>query len=145
MKLTTADIAFSRCIRERADWTCEKCNYVSAEGQATKKDKRMQCSHFIGRKHKVVRYDKDNAFCLCSTCHAVLEESPGEHTRFVESKLGEGLVDILIEKKHQVFKPPGGWKKTEKEMAKHYRDEFNRMLIERASGVTGRLEFESYL
>ena len=37
------------------------------------------------------------------------------------------------------------FKKNEKEVAKHYKAEYERMLEKRNDGETGRLEFEDYL
>ena len=144
MKLTPADKALSTAIREAHDWTCQKCGIVSAHGQATGGDRGMQCSHFIGRKHKSTRYDTDNVLCLCASCHAKVEEDPGLHTRVFTEIMGKGIAEILTERKQQAFKPVGGWKQYEKEAAAHYRAEFESMRRLRADGVTGKIEIKGY-
>ena len=144
MKLTQADIWLSKCIRERAHWICEKCNYEDVSGQASGTSKFIQHSHFIGRKHKATRYKAENGLCLCASCHAIVEHDPGLHTRLFEQIMGQGLAEILTESKQKPFKPLGGWRSYEKEASKFYKQEFERMRELRKEGVMGRIEFESY-
>ena len=49
MKISPADQAFSRCVRERADWTCEKCHTSLVAGH-----------------HSDTDFDWDP---ICQTCH----------------------------------------------------------------------------
>ena len=144
LKLTNADKWISKAIREANHWTCQKCGVVSPEGQATGGDRFIQHSHFIGRQHKATRYDAENGLCLCATCHATVEVDPGLHTRLFTQINGEGLAEILTEKKNKAFKPLEGWKEYEKSAAKHYREEFNRLRGLRKEGKMGRIEITSY-
>jgi hypothetical protein len=69
MQITTtpADKWFSRCVRQRANWTCQKCN-VSFEHDKGYLD----CSHFISRKYKATRYHPLAALAHCKSCHQEL-------------------------------------------------------------------------
>ena len=144
MKLTQADISFSACIRERAYWTCECCLIESVQGRMTKKDQSMQCSHFIGRKHKATRYLGENCLCLCASCHANIENDPGEHSRLLRRVKGHRMELYLSKLKQEIVKPPGGWKQHEKLAAAYYREQFKRMDQLRLDGNIGRIDFDSY-
>jgi len=63
-----ADNNFSKYIREKNNYTCEKCGYH--EDPPTW---HLQCSHYIGRSEMATRFLELNCDCLCSTCHALFE------------------------------------------------------------------------
>lgn len=141
MKRTPLDAATSDLVRERADWTCERCEEVDHEGQAKGKSMRMQCSHVYGRKHNSTRYELDNLFCLCATCHAYLETRPIEHAAFARSKLGDVRFEWLQQKHYQVKK----WPKHEKEEArKFYIKQYKEIRESRMDGISGYVEAVNY-
>lgn len=137
VKRTTVDAHFSDCVRMRNDYTCENCQIYIPESDRNN----CHCAHIIGRKHKSTRHDPDNALCLCSSCHGVFTDDPLMFARFVDRLLGEGMYEILQEKKNRIMK---SYKGEEKEKAKHYLNEKKRMLKLRASGVQGRIEFTGF-
>lgn len=141
MKRTPYDKAVSDVVRERADWACEKCGVISEEGRNRAADKGMQCSHYYGRKHNSTRYDMDNCFCLCASCHSWLEDRPADHRVFVISKLGEARHDELMRRHHQVKKYKS-WML--KELKEHYRAEFERIRERHFSGERGYIEVINY-
>lgn len=145
MKLTVCDTILSKCVRERNNWICESCGIISEDGRATGGDRAMQHSHYQGRKYKRTRYMMENALCLCAKCHARVEEDPYAHTELFTSIWGKGMAENLSQLNHQPYKPVGGWKEFEKEAAKHYRKEFERMRSMRLEGNKGRIEFEGYI
>ncbi len=67
--LTKADTEYSRWIREQKDYTCEMCGFYEAPPT-----RRIQCSHYIGRSHKAVRFDPENTDVLCASCHSRMED-----------------------------------------------------------------------
>jgi hypothetical protein len=79
------DKLFSIAVREVG--SCERC------GASFYPD--LQCAHVVSRKYLGVRWDRDNAFCLCKGCHYWGHANPLEWDEFVESKLGaDGYADI---------------------------------------------------
>jgi hypothetical protein len=136
VKIKVADTWFSKCVRERADWTCERCGSVHERGSMG-----LHCSHIFSRRHRTLRWCGDNAQALCFGCHSWYGGSPADSGRWIESVLGEGYLDILREKRDAKIKIPVS---EEKDIARHYRNEFRRMEEERDNGAIGRLEFESY-
>ena len=129
IKITAADRYFSLCIRERADNTCEKCGAT---------DTKLENSHFHSRRHRGLRFDPNNCCCLCFVCHQFLGGDPPEHVRFFTGLMGEGMIDILRDKKNSIFKLQKG---ELKEIAAFYRQELKLLREARDNGETGYLDF----
>lgn len=131
IKIKAADKWFSLCIRERANWTCERC------GTKCPDDRRMglHCSHYHGRGKWSTRYDPDNCRALCYGCHSYVGGNPTIHRREMIERLGAGLYNLLLEKSND-NRLGRLAKRSEKEIAAHYRAEHKRMVGYRATGGT---------
>lgn len=141
IKRTPADIAFSKCNRERSNWTCERCGAIHDESS-----KGLHCSHYHGRGKWGTRFDPDNCEALCYGCHSFLEQHPHEHEKRERERLGDTLYEIVREKSQDTGLGRAMRKtKGKGEIARHYREEFLRMQSLRGSGITGRIEFDGYL
>ena len=138
VKLTQADIYFSKCIRERADYRCERCGLNCRNMPSY-----LDCSHILSRVHRCIRWDKNNAVAHCKKCHKWWHSNPAVAGRWADKYLGEGFVDALYEKanaknRHRYSKAE------EKDIAKHYKDELAKLEEQRADGKQGHLDFTSY-
>ena len=80
IKRSPLDKLFSLYVRLRAGGKCEYCGAPKLTGD-------LECSHFIGRRNRAVRYDPDNAAGCCFSCHVYLGENPYKHTEFLLSRL----------------------------------------------------------
>lgn len=90
VKIDEADRLWSRFIRSRAGWCCQRCGkYYEPPTSA------LHCSHFYGRGREATRYDEFNTFSLCYGCHRYLGSHPNEHRDFVISKIGQEEFDRL--------------------------------------------------
>ncbi len=92
MKITPLDKLFSQYIRMRAIQRvhgCERCLTYSEEY------KRLQCSHFWGRRKRSVRFDENNAAGLCYGCHRYFTSHPAEHAEFFLKRLGRERYEML--------------------------------------------------
>lgn len=132
---TPADVAFSICVRERSNWTCERCGK-----QYTPPTQALHCSHFKGRGNWAVRFDPENAFAHCYGCHSYFEQNPQEFTEWAAERVSllgirEKANDLQLAKRAR---------KEKAQIADHYRKEHKRMLLKRADGKTGRLEFKEW-
>lgn len=137
IKRTPADAAFSDCIRERANWTCELCGRYYPEGSRMG----LHCSHFIGRRNTSTRWEPMNAMALCYGCHSKVGGDPHHHTEIFQERLGD-LYEILLEKKRMIVP------KCDRDLraiAKHFRLQLQEMQKKRANGETGRIEFQGWL
>lgn len=125
------DDIFSKCIRERDEWTCQVCGKTYAP-----KSQGLHCSHFYSRRHQATRYDPINACAKCYSCHQKLTGDPVLFTRFVRKYLGNTLFDELHRKHNRIKK----WTKAEKEeMYQHYCSELARMKEQVDKGETPTL------
>jgi hypothetical protein len=136
MKRSPADDAFSKCVRARTDYKCERCGK-----QFLPTSSGLHCSHVFSRRHRTIRWCAENAQALCYTCHEWYGGNPIESGKWVESVLGRGVIDLLIEKRNAKVKVS---KQEEKEIASHYRIQLSILNDRREAGETGYLEFESY-
>jgi len=107
------DTLFSEFVRRQAlarVGGCERClsrKYDSTRGDGSTRPAYMelQCSHFIGRSTKVVRWDEDNAAGLCGGCHQYLEHHPDEHRDWFLEHLGQHAYDMLQARRRVHQKP----------------------------------------
>ena len=138
MLTTPADVWFSKCVRERSAWRCESCGKQYPEGAQG-----IHCSHFVGRGNWSVRHEPLNADAHCFYCHQQFESNPHKHTDWKKERLGN-LYDILIEKSNNITLGKQA-RQEKKQMAAHYKKEYERMRESRANGAIGRIEFQGYL
>lgn len=96
-KLRKTDIKFSRYIREKANWTCEKCGKVCKIGDEIYGQ--LQASHYFSRRHENTRFDERNVHALCAGCHRRMDEykpkEDGEYDIWMKEKLGEKEYKLL--------------------------------------------------
>ena len=98
-------------------------------------------SHIFSRRHRTIRWCKENSQCLCFTCHQWFGGSPADSGRWLVDVCGEAFLDALREKRDLKVKVS---KSEEKEIAKHYREQLKIIEEKRAAGATGTLDFISY-
>lgn len=92
--LKNADTQYSRYIREKRGYTCEHCGFYDAPPTQM-----IQCSHYLGRSYKAVRFDDDNCDVLCATCHYKFENAKQyEYRDWKLARLGKKRHDALWEK-----------------------------------------------
>jgi len=136
VKIKPADTAFSRCVREASGWTCERCNAQHEKGSMG-----LHCSHIYSRRHRTIRWCKDNAQALCFSCHQWFGGNPADSGEWVTELLGNGHIELLREKMLMKVKVS---KLDEKDIAAHYRKELKELERQRSEGATGKLDFVSY-
>jgi hypothetical protein len=130
------DRAFSKLVRESADYVCQNCN------KQYRHDTRLaHCAHVHSRKHRATRWHVDGAICLCASCHRRYTDFPIEWTDFVRRHLGDERSTLVCKLAHTIRK----YTKAEKqEMLVHYRAQFKYLERRRMQGETGYIEFVGY-
>ncbi len=136
IKITTADAALSKCVRERSAWTCDRCGAKHLENSAG-----LHAAHWHSRGNWFTRFDSANLLALCYGCHSFTARERDEHRKTMLRYITEIELDRLAYDRNR---PAYGIKKRVAEIAKHYRGELAKMQRQRADGVTGRLEFEGW-
>ncbi len=92
-----ADALFSKLVRSLG--RCEHC--------FTQDTVALQCAHVISRRYSATRCMRENAFCLCWTCHRGFTDHPDEWMDFVDQKIGMAeylrLKHLALEGTHRKF------------------------------------------
>ena len=132
IKISKQDKVFSQCIRERANWTCERCGKYYPEGNR----QGLDASHLFGRRHSSTRWNPDNVFAHCRGCHQYLGSNPPIFTAWARDKLGDVRYDWLMERHNQTVKYT---KADKEEMYQHYKAQLAYMQRLRKEGDTGYL------
>ena len=136
LKLKACDTWFSKCVREAADWTCEKSGVKFERGSMG-----LHCSHIFSRRHRTIRWCKENAQALSYNAHQWFGANPADSAVWLEETLGEGHIQLLREKRDSRVKIP---RSEEKAIATWYKNEHDKLIDRRMNGETGKLDFLSY-
>ena len=91
VKIDVADSAFSKYIRTRDNWTCQRCMKKYEPPTSA-----LHCSHFMGRGKEATRFDPENADALCYGCHRYLTAHPAEHMAWQIKRKSQQTVDEII-------------------------------------------------
>ena len=89
IKLRPTDTLYSKYIRKKNNFICERCFRFFLEGKG------LEVSHFHGRRKESVRFDDENVDCLCKGCHRIFHESPSAYVAWKIKKLGQKKFDLL--------------------------------------------------
>lgn len=133
IKRTPADDAFSKCVRARANYTCERCGAVHQPNSTG-----LHCSHHFRRGNWGIRFDPLNAEALCYGCHSHI----GGTEERMREVMTDAQIEILREKKEDtslgrlVRKTKG-----KGEIARHYRDQLTKIEKARDDGDHGYVDF----
>lgn len=99
-KIKVEDSLFSKIIKIRDNWTCQKCGTKHHEGSMG-----LHNSHFIGRANKSTRFEPDNCDSMCFGCHQYLETHKATLYRdWKIEQLGEDRFVQLIQKSNKITK-----------------------------------------
>ena len=139
INISAADRNFSRCIREANDWTCEYSGKQFERGSQG-----LHCSHLFGRRAYAVRFDPSNAFAHSFWAHQHLGANPVEFADWAEERLGAGMIQILRERKEDIGLAKQ-IKKSLPDVAKHYKQELERIMGLRSQGYVGKIEVFGYV
>jgi hypothetical protein len=85
-----ADRQFSRFIRERDDWRCQRCRQAHS-----RKSVELHSAHMFGRGKPATRFDPENACALCVGCHQHLDTHPDLKREFFRNRLGDEAFEAL--------------------------------------------------
>ena len=84
MLRTTQDIIFSKIVRARDKYTCQRCSKVHLPTNAA-----LHCSHYFSRGKWNTRYDLENCESLCYGCHRYFDGHKNEYKEWKIVRMGE--------------------------------------------------------
>lgn len=95
-RIELLDTLFSELIRTRDQGVCQRCGKVN---------KSAQCAHIWSRSNYAVRWDPDNAICMCFPCHIRwAHRKPLEFAEWCHERLGETRWEALKQRSQQIVK-----------------------------------------
>lgn len=97
MKRSVDDAKTSEKVRERANWTCERCHRRHEKGSMG-----LHAAHIFTRAIKATRHDMDNLVCLCFGCHAWAHRNPLDFHAWVKEKMGEDKYNALMQRAKRI-------------------------------------------
>lgn len=98
--LHVLDSEFSRFIRSRDEFTCQRCDKVYLPNAMG-----LHNSHFIGRANRATRWDPENCDAMCNGCHQYLEtHKPTYYRDWKRNQLGEERFRALELRSREVKK-----------------------------------------
>lgn len=112
IKRDKRDDVFSKLIRARAGWMCERCGKPFTEQNR----QGLDCSHLYSRRHTRTRWHPQNAYAHCMGCHSALGGAPVDFNKWAIEKSGQETVDLVENLAHTIVH----WKKHEKEAIYKY-------------------------
>ena len=96
VKLRTSDRLWTRYMRVKQAFTCQKCGRVYSEDNC----RNLGVSHYFGRVNENVRFDEDNTNCMCNIpCHQYFDTHKTEYKDWMIQRLGQDGFDMLQLKK----------------------------------------------
>ena len=137
MKTNNADKWVSKCVREGVCNVCERCGTVYQDRPG------LQVHHYVKRENSAVRYDPINLTSICMGCHKFFHNSPGDNTEWYTQNRGQHILDVLMEKKRDISLYKRNRREV-KEIAAHYKAEYERIMKLRSEGETRRIEVVGY-
>ena len=128
----TIDTTFSRLVRLRADYRCEKCGGCFEEGRG------LECAHLFRRTWRSIRWHPLNAASLCSECHTWFDQHEHDSELWKREHIGDQAYDLMSQCRQVI----AGFRLTQKKaIQRHQNAELKHMKALRAAGETGRIEF----
>lgn len=95
VKINKTDKMFSDWVRNRDDWTCQRCGAYKDPSDSRQR-MGLHCSHYWKRGKHATRFDTDNCISLCMGCHLRLEgDKQGEYKDLMIKRLGQAKFDRL--------------------------------------------------
>ena len=97
IKTTALDRKWSKAVKERDHWTCQRCSTRYPE-----KSRGLHAAHIFSRRFKKTRHDPENGVALCFGCHSYFHANPLEFHEWAEEQLGVADYELLKERAQKI-------------------------------------------
>jgi ribosomal protein L37E len=95
IKRTAADDKFSKMIRLRDHWTCQRCGKQHAPNSQG-----LHCAHNFTRRTRITRFEPSNALALCYGCHQFVDSHAAEKETLFRLRFGNDEYDRVAALAH---------------------------------------------
>jgi hypothetical protein len=75
IKRTPEDARFSKMVRARANWCCQRCGKDYSDPE---RRRYLDCAHGFTRRTRITRFDPSNAIAACYGCHQFIDSHAQE-------------------------------------------------------------------
>src|SRR6266542_4736335 len=89
MKLKPKDKLWAHLVKERDEWTCQRCGVMYSE-----KWRGLHAHHIFGRSRRPTRWMLENGISLDYGCHRWAHANPLEFHEWMQDRLGAGYEDL---------------------------------------------------
>ena len=96
IKRTAEDIRFSKMIRERDKFTCQRCGR-----EHERNSQGLHCAHNFTRRTQKTRFDPSNALALCYGCHQFIDSHAQEKEVLFRLRFGNAEYDRVAALAHE--------------------------------------------
>jgi len=90
IRISPLDRLFSKMIRRRDGFRCQRCGAQHAENSMG-----LHAAHIFGRGRYSTRFHPDNVWSLCYGCHAFIDSHPHDKIAWGMKKLGTKKYNAL--------------------------------------------------
>lgn len=91
VKRRPADIEFSKFIRIRDGWICQRCKKQFPENAPN-----LHNSHFHSRAKESTRFSPENCDAICAFCHEYFGGNPNDYVDWKKKQLGTKQFNLLL-------------------------------------------------
>lgn len=98
IKRTPADIKLSKEIRERDNWTCQRCGKDYSDPE---RHRYLDAAHCFTRRTKATRLEPDNLLALCWGCHSFVDSHALEKENLWRLRIGNARYDRIAGLAHE--------------------------------------------
>jgi hypothetical protein len=84
VKLTKKDVEWAQLIKNRDNWTCQKCGK-----KYPPKWRGLHAAHIFSRRFKATRTDPENGIALCFGCHMWAHQHPLDFHEWIRERMGD--------------------------------------------------------
>ncbi len=95
IKRTPEDARFSKMIRQRDKWMCQRCGK-----QYDPPTQALHCAHNFTRRTKITRFEPHNALALCYGCHQFVDSHAEEKEVLFRLRFGNDEYDRVAALAH---------------------------------------------
>jgi hypothetical protein len=96
IKTTAEDRKFSKMIRTRDNWTCQRCSK-----QYQPPTNALHCAHNFTRRTKATRFNEFNALALCYGCHQYIDSHAQAKETLFRDQFGDAAYDEVAALAHE--------------------------------------------
>lgn len=142
IKNATIDTTFSKLIRERDDYICQKPSCPYCENISLRTGG-AENSHYRSRRYLAGRWHPSNCVTLCHPAHAEIDQGPQAlHVMLMIQLLGEDEHNTLVSRLQRNDFKYAQWERIE--MHDHYKAQLQYLHKLRMKGHQGRLPVASW-